>query len=250
MPHRLLAAVLAAAFAASVAERPVAAERLAELVRLPAPAGLARLLLPPAPPEHVPLVILLPDAVGEDGRAEPYAEALSWRGIASLTLGLAEDADAPDAPATEPASTPAAGQAALRWAAGSGFARIGLLGFGAGGRAALAEAGGHPVAALYPGCHGLAPAPGATGLLVVGAEAPDAAACVGLRLPQGLVLHVLPAGHGWDVPGTRPGGALLPDPAGGPRLRAEFDPALAAFVAEGIAARFEAALRPGVEAAR
>ena len=48
-----------------------------------------------APPP--PVVILLPDATGDEGRAEAYVDALAARGIASLVLGIEEQEEAPRA---------------------------------------------------------------------------------------------------------------------------------------------------------
>lgn len=221
------------------------AERPAEIVRLPEPAGLGRLLMPPAGGAP-PLVILLPDALGEDGRAEPYAESLSARGIASLALGLGEDRDHPATGPDDPASRPEAVPAALAWAEAAGFdpARLALLGFGAGGRAALAGAEAVPVVALYPGCRGLGFAPLAQALVLHGAEAPDAEACRRLSPPGGVELRALPGlGHGWDVPGAiwpEPG-SKVPDPAGGPRILARMDLGGTLAVAEMVADHLEAA---------
>ncbi|MGG5812090.1 hypothetical protein [Falsiroseomonas sp. CW058] len=216
-------------------------ERPAMLVRLPEPAGLGRLLLPPEG-RTGPLAVLLPDALGDDGRAEPYAEALSARGIASLTLGLAGDADGPGVAGMDPAAAPAAVPVALAWAEAAGFdpGRIALVGFGAGGRAVLAAAAGRPGVALYPGCRGL-PRPAAPAWLLVGEDAPDAAACAGFDAPPGVALRLLPGlGHGWDVPAAGEV-LLLPDPAGDTRLRAQVDLPGAIAVADLVAATIEGA---------
>ena len=223
----------------------LAAERPAELHPLPGPATLGRLLTGKDAPRG-PLVILLPDALGDDGRAEPYAEALEARGIASLTLGLSMDWDAPDAPAVDPAASAAAADAAAAWAMTEGFdpARIGVLGFGAGGRAALEAGGAMPVVALYPGCPGLRVAPGTRALILHGADAPGAAECAALAGTPNVAVQALPGvGHAWDAPGALwPAGHLLRDPAGGPLIRARLDLATTCAVAEAVADHLEAAL--------
>jgi dienelactone hydrolase len=210
-----------------------AGEVPAEFIRLPEPAGLARLVRPAAP--GAPLVVILPDALGEDGRSEAYVDSLLARGIATLALGLVEDADSSMA-GQEPALSPAAVPVARAWAAAEGFGPTGLLGFGLGGRAALA--GGLPAVALYAGCESLS-APAAPALLLQGADA--AAACD--TVPSGLTLRLIPgAGHGWDAPGALwpSPGPLLPDPAGGPRrLRARADLAVTLEAAETAADWFE-----------
>jgi dienelactone hydrolase len=224
---------------------PALAERAAELHDLPEPASLGRLLAA-SDDTRGALVILLPDALGEDGRAEPYAEALVERGIASLVIGLGMDRDDPNAPATDPAASAAAADAAASWAETAGFdpARIGLLGFGAGGRALLEAGGDRPVVALYPGCPGPRIAPGARALVLLGAEAPGAADCAALTDTSGVTVRALPRlGHGWDAPGALwPAGQLLPDPAGGPLLRARMDVGATLEVAETVADWFDARL--------
>jgi len=208
----------------------------AEMIRLPEPAGLARLVRPQA---AAPLVVILPDALGDDGRAEPYVDSLLARGIATLTLGLGEAADAATTP-TDPAAAPAAIAPALAWARATGFdaARLGVLGFGLGGRAALAGAEGVPAVALYPGCAVLPDATGPALVLMGEAACPSPPATP-------LTLRLIPgAGHAWDAPGAlwpSPGPAL-PDPAGGPRLPARADHAVTLLAAEAIADWFEMAL--------
>jgi dienelactone hydrolase len=223
MRHALLPLLLLALPAA-------AQERPAALLDLPGPAGLARLVAPEA--AGAPLVILLPDALGEDGRSEAYVDSLLARGIATLALGLGDEPDAavPFGPARD-------------WAVARGHDAIGVLGFGLGGRIALAEAEGLPAAALYPGCRDLPAAEAGPALVLQGADA--AAGCE--RLPPGLTLRLLPgAGHGWDAPGAfwPSPGPLLPDPAGGPRLRARFDPDTTLTAAEAVADWFEHHLAP------
>lgn len=223
-----------------------AGETPAELIRLPEPAGLARLVRPDgavAPP----LVVVLPDALGEDGRSEPYVDSLLARGIATLVLGLGDDLESPTAP-VEPAAAPGALAPAMAWARAEGFApeATGVLGFGLGGRAALVGADGLPAVALYPGCRDLA-LPGSGPALVLQGE--DAAeGCAALTAPPRVTFRLLPdAGHGWDAPGAiwPSPGPLLPDPAGGGLLRSRADLTVTLTAAEAIADWFEAALLSG-----
>ncbi|AWV21490.1 Hypothetical protein RADP37_05272 [Roseomonas mucosa] len=219
------AALLLAAVLALTAAAPASAQVAVEIVALPAPAGLARLLRPVGA-AHPPLVILLPEAAGADGRDEAYADALLARGIATLTLGLGEGDEVSGA-GLDAGTRPGAAAAAQGWADRAGFDRaaIGVVGFGLGGRRALAEAAGGPVVALYPRCHNL-PWPATWPVLIL-QGALDADGCGALAERPGISLRLLPdAGHGWDVPaGSRPGApALLPDPAGGERLPAVHDP--------------------------
>lgn len=219
-----------------------AGETPAELVRLPEPAGLARLVRPVgavAPP----LVVVLPDAIGEDGRSEPYVDSLLARGIATLALGVGADPDTAQQQ-VEPAASAAGLAAALDWARAAGFdpGATGAMGFGLGGRAALAGSGGLPAVALYPGCANL-PMPASPALVQQGAE--EAATCGEVIAGAEMALRLLPgAGHGWDAPGAIwPSlGPLLPDPAGGPRRQARADHAVTLLAAEAAADWFEALL--------
>lgn len=224
---------------------PAAAQPAAELVRIGEPAGLGRLVRPEGV-RDAPLVVLLPDALGDDGRSEPYVDSLLARGIASLVLGLEDDAAAKDGP--EPAAAPAALAPALAWALGTGIpaARIGVMGFGLGARAALEAAGALPAAALYPRCAGLAAKPGRA--VILQGEA-DAAGCGGLDLPAGVAFRLMrDAGHAWDAPGAiwPSPGPILPDPAGGARLQAHPDLPATLLAAEFLADWFQAALGSGV----
>lgn len=219
------AAPMLAAVIALTAVAPASAQVAVEIVALPAPAGLARLLRP-AGVAHPPVVILLPEGAGDDGRDEAYADALLARGIATLTLGLGEGDEISGA-GLDAGTRPGAVATARGWADRAGFAAtgIGVVGFGLGGRRALAEAAGEPVAALYPRCHDL-PWP-ATGPVLILQGALDAAGCGALAERPGISLRLLPdTDHGWDVPaGSRPGApALLPDPAGAGRLPAVHNP--------------------------
>jgi dienelactone hydrolase len=207
-------------------------------------AGVLASLVLPGPGAAAALVVLLPDAGGEQGRAEPYAEALARRGIASLVLGI-EDQEG-DRPSESPRPAALALDLARAWAAGQapllGGAGIAVIGFGAGARVALGVEDA-PVVALDPGCRGLAlpPAP-RRALLVHGLAAADAAECTAVEGVERLPLPGI--GHGWDLPVVAaPGGALLPDPAGPGRRRASPDPIATAAVAEAVASWIEASLR-------
>jgi len=229
------------AFLLGLLSAPAAAEEPAGVpTQLPQPAGIARLVVPRDAPD-APLVVILPDALGDDGRAEPYVASLLARGIATLLLGLGEDRDGPG-PADDPAASPEALTVVRDWAIDTAHphARIGVLGFGLGARAALAAAIVEPVAALYPRCVGL-PVPMARRALILQGEA-SAEGCDVLDLPDGVALRMLPgAGHGWDVPGAiwPSPGPLLPDPAGGARLLAVMELQATLRAAERVADWFE-----------
>lgn len=249
----LTAALLAAMPVAIAAPPPL--EPPAEIVHLPAPAGFGQIVFPVEPAGDPAVVVLMPDALGEDGRSAPYQEALLARGLAVLVLGLGDDADGSD-PAIEPASTPAAVRAMLDWLDRDGRftpGRVGLIGFGAGGRAVLEAGIGRHVVALYPGCRGLDLQGLGPALALHGTEAPDAAACTALSPPPGVLLAaVLGAGHAWDVPGAiwAENGPILPDPAGGGRIPSMPDLMVTQQVAETLAAHFEHLLLRTAEAAR
>lgn len=213
------------------------------LIQLPAAAGPGRLVRPERRAE-IGLVILLPDMLGDDGRAEHYVDSLLARGIATLTLGLGEGNETRPPP-RDPGSTPEAVTATLRWARQQGIAtaRIALAGFGIGGRAALLRAEGRPVAALYPRCNAL-DMPEEVEAMVIQGDA-DAEGCPAVAALPGVALRLIPgAGHGWDVPGgARPGaGVLVDDPAGSGRIRASTDHGATLIAAEALADWFESRL--------
>jgi hypothetical protein len=237
LASRRAAAAALAAIAAALLSGPAAAEAP------PAPEPPAwrstgtvasRLTLPPGrrarpgpdgdPP---PVVFVLPDEAWDPRRAHPYLDRLSLGGVAVLELWAGDDGDF--------------GVAEARDAMASAIeelridpSRVALLGFGAGGRLALALAGPHrPAAALYPACQG-APVPHAAARVMVlhPDEASEARGCAELvggsetkssgRVSPG-------AGHGWDVVGEPLDRyeTLLPHP-GAPRtlsrrLRARSD---------------------------
>jgi dienelactone hydrolase len=194
----------------------------------PAIAGV--LSLPSAPAgARLPAVVVLPDALGPDGRADAYVVALNAAGLLVLEIHAEPAAEsaamAARALARDPRVLPG---------------RIGLLGFGAGGRAALLAR--DPVAAratLYPGCIGLEAelarqeAAIASPILLLHGDRDAAnprAACA--ELVSALAIQaraeraeIAGAGYAWDRPGFGPEGpALLPRPDGVGRIRAAHDP--------------------------
>ncbi|WP_376087108.1 dienelactone hydrolase family protein [Roseomonas sp. CCTCC AB2023176] len=172
---------------------------------------------------RAPVVILVHDEGGPDGRVGALAAWLGEQGFATLELDLAS----PDDEALPvPANAGPAGRdlldvlAAMAELEAVDQGRIALLGLGRGGRAALhalalsdLSTGPRPAAAvaLYPGCRALAaegfalaPGYGVPALiLAAGADADDAAeACAALRgtAPDRIALHVLPGAHyAWDA---------------------------------------------------
>ena len=246
----LAAAALFATGGARAWTSPPSLEAPPELIDLAAPVGPGRLVVPVrfgTPDATLPVVVILPDALGEDGRAEPYVEALLSRGFAVLALEV-------DLPAAGEGGSAAAARLAASWASRDARLdadRIGLLGFGAGARAALGGGQGRPVVALYPGCRGLELAEAGPALILYGTEAGDALTCAGLAVPPEVELRAMPgAGHGWDVVGTLwLAGMLLPDPGGG-RQRAVPNPRATLDAAEMTADHFEAAFGASRSAGR
>jgi dienelactone hydrolase len=239
--------LLAATLIAMLSNTSARGEVQAEIILLPPPVGPSRLILPPGV-ELPALVIMLPDALGEDGRSEAYVGSLLARGIGSVVLGLGEDVDHAMT-ALEPAASPDAVAPAIAWAQDGGMPiqRIGLMGFGLGGRAVLAAGTDRPVAALYPGCAGLPLPAAAPALVLQGKDRSEA--CAGLPPRAGFTLHLLAgAGHGWDAPGAiwPSPGPMLPDPVDpGRRLRARADLDATLMAAELVADWFEAQLSTG-----
>ena len=225
---------LALALAWSLA---AAAQPLPTFHDLPAPAGLARFTLPGEGLAPVPVVVMLPDATGEQGRSEFYAEALARYGIASLALGIEDESGLH---AVVPASGPGAVPVALAWVAAQAPildpGAVAVLGFGAGAQAALA-ASARIAVGVDPDCVGLRVAPRPRTLLLHGSAAGDAAACQARGAEPRIVAYSLRGlGHGWDLPVlAAPGSALLPHPSGEGRRRARPDPIAAEAVAELVA---------------
>ena len=184
-----------------------------------------------------PAVLILPDALGADGRAVPYVESLLGAGIAVLEL---RDASAE------------AARAALALLASDPrieAPRLGVLGFGQGARLALGLPGADARALLYPGCAFLPVPETARGavLLLHGAEDPanPAPACASLaarlraRGAEAVVREIPGAGYAWDYPalGQAPA-ALLPAAGGAERLHVRPWPSMAAQSAAKVAGFF------------
>jgi dienelactone hydrolase len=197
-------------------------------VQLPAPAGTAQLVLPAEGHAPAPLVLVMPDALGEEGRAEAYVVALAARGIATLVVGLDGDPELPQPP-RDRASEAAVVAVAQAWALGQAGlraeGRIGVLGFGAGARGALAAPAAGPTVALYPGCAGLELPTWRPVLVLQGDDAPDAPACAALEEPPAASIQALRgAGHAWDArPGAEGRGDRIPAPDGEGRVLAKPD---------------------------
>lgn len=202
-----------------------------------------------------PIVILLSDGPGVDGRADVYARRLLGVGIAVLDADFGSAIGTESAPAA-PHPIPAARRldavlSALADDPEIDPARIVAVGIGEGARVLLlARAGGTPLAAavlLYPGCDAPMQAAaqqdrsalaGLPVLLMHGDADPVnlPAACAGLAAALGgqgaRVSHrvLRDATYAWDMPrnGAPGGSTLLPDPTGAwERLRAEPDAARA-----------------------
>jgi len=217
-----------------------------EIVELPHPFAPALLTMPTrafgAGARGV--VIMVPDVVGQDGRATPYVEALLAHGIATIEIDVG--GDGPRHPGDVEAVLAVARQQVM------GDARfrvlpIGVLGFGDGGRAALAWSGTVPVAALYPHCAAIPalPVPEAVEdrapllLLHPATDATDrpgaCARLVDAFGPGGFRHAYGDATPGWDIP---PGGALT-----GPTLQPRDVPS---YDGGADAVRYRATYREGV----
>jgi dienelactone hydrolase len=207
----------------------------------------ARLIVPEAPPPW-PAVVVLQDTLGPDGRSEAYAAQLAAAGIAVLDLiSDGNDADRLVEAAALLDRDP-------RIAAG----RLGLLGFGAGGAAALAAPARFGArAALYPGCgtlpaEGYLPGPGEAVLLLHGDADPAnrpadcEAVARGLAQPGASIRRIAyrAATYAWDRP---PHGldarSLLPWPGRAQRVASRAWPELAAMSAAQVAGFFATHLR-------
>lgn len=185
--------------------------RADEVPFLSTPQGSVWLFLPPGGGgSRHPVVLILADRSGPDGRAVPYVDYLLEAGIAVLELG----SDDPDA-AVSLLTPPRLRAIALDLAPGRlNTSLIGILGFGGGGRAALTAPAEVPVAALYPSCTGLSPSPRVAPALLLHPDDPAEAAACRRITPRAEAIRG--ATHGWDHwQGMREGGtALLPHPDG------------------------------------
>jgi dienelactone hydrolase len=191
-------------------------------------AGPVHVALPPA--AALPLVIILPDSMGRDRRGVAYAERLNAAGIATIEPDPSGGEDIAEEPARQLATVLATAVADPRFDS----RRIGLLGFGRGGRVALAGAEGRPVAALYPGCRPLPSEVSAGPILLLEAGGLDEVEgdCDAFRRALGTQAthHLYPgATYAWDY---ADGAWLdsvqrLPSPDGASRLLSRSDPALA-----------------------
>lgn len=158
-----------------------------------------------------PVVFVLPDDIWDTRRAWTYIDQLSLHGMAVVELF-------PDQDQHLSLDEARAAIASATDELGLEPSRVALLGFGTGGRLALALAGpDRPAAALYPVCQGLpAPQPGARVLVLHPDEASEAQRCAALTIgrPEARSSRASAgAGHGWDVVGERiDGRTLLPHP--------------------------------------
>ncbi|MBS7813527.1 dienelactone hydrolase family protein [Roseococcus pinisoli] len=213
MKHILAAAVLAAL--SMGAPRAEGSERFPPHDH---PAIIGVLSLPHAPAEErAAAVLVLPDTLGPDRRADPYVDALNAAGLMVLEVDLEAVAETAQLSLTDAAALVLQElERDPRVVEG----RIALLGFGAGGRAALQVSGDVARVALYPGCAGLGPLPEAPRLIVHGdadaANRPEDCQRLG-----GARTEIPGAGYAWDrPPHGAEGPVLLPRPDGPGRLPA------------------------------
>ncbi len=203
---------------------------------LPTPVGPVLLVLPAAAAEAdrrrpSPVVLALPDAPGPDRRGRPYLDLLNAGGVATVEFLPAGDDGVAPPPSADALAAVLAALAAEPRVDGS---RLGVLAFGAGGRAALREPAlaGAPTVLLYPGCARLPPPPENRPLLLLHggvdrADPPGACArwAAALAVRRHEYLH---ATYAWDFSDGpwADGLALLPSPGeAGRRVWARADPA-------------------------
>lgn len=235
----LAAPLLLATLAAALLPKAGWAERT---VLLPStgPIGVLRLALPdPLTLTPFPVVLLLADGPDDVGRADPVVDRLLERGIAVIEANVEEGYPGDPDPA---GLAEALEEAAPGWLAP---ARLGVLGFGAGARAALLWPAGVSVAALYPACAGTPIRVVAEGALVLHADDPtERAACARLPVRAAAVpgaTHAWDHRHGPDEQAT----ARLPHPDGvGARLFARRYPWAVEHAADRVAAHFARTLLP------
>jgi hypothetical protein len=209
------------------------------------PDGVVLLVVPEGTERPSPVVLVLPDALGPDGRSHAYLELLNAQGIATVEALPASD----DGRGTMPdfrENSPAGILVALSADPRVDPSRLGVLAFGAGGQVALRDPAlaRAPTALLYPGCDRLPrPPDNRPALLLHGgvdrADPPGAcarwAAAGGWLVRRHEYTH---ATYAWDFSDGpwSDGLALLPSP-GDPERRvwARADPATTADAAARVA---------------
>lgn len=240
--------------------RPAAGRLSIEDLGMPTAIGdvhgeLGLMTLPPATADGsgLPAVLLVHDTLGPDLRSLAYVEQLAAAGV--LVLEIAPESD------DSAVAVVRRGVAALTAHPQVDAARIGLLAFGGGARAAIiASSGQDPFAAravLYPGCgtllRDLPEAPAAQGrlLLMHGGDDPANAEADCAALAQRLAGRLPPrrlafagATYGWDFPSADALAPwLYPAPGRDDRVRIRPWPALTALSAGEAAAFLASALR-------
>jgi hypothetical protein len=218
---------LLAACAAILLQNAAAADVQVEVTPTDGPAAALRLSLPEGLPGPFGFVVVLPDSLGADQRAKPYLDRLASYGLATLEVELADPWPTDREPVPVAEQLAGALAQALGFAAGDprlDAARIGLLGFGAGGRAVLRDTRGLPGVALYPGCDfALNPAEGPV-LLLYGELEEGAAACPAnvLEAEGGQAIGLPGTTASWDAPASIIADAVTmwPHPAGQGRVLA------------------------------
>lgn len=204
-------------------------------------------------------MILLGDAIGQDGRTRLYAERLLSAGFAVLDADFDEtsgDGAGPGLETVPPAHRLPLALAALRGVPEADARRTGVLGFGEGGRAVLSSPPGtlDALAAavlVYPWCdaaliadaarHGGVARGGHPPILLAhgDADASETPGCAAVEAALGgsaggasrLVVHG--AGYGWDAEPAAGRRIMLQDPACPTRHReAHPDPARAQLALE------------------
>jgi len=197
------------------------------------------LILPPgAADRRTPVVVILPDMLGQDARSGAYVDQLLGAGFAVLDLVWSDEwelASVLDALAAHPRILPDS---------------ISLMGFGSGARTVARWTGRVDARVLlYPGCAGVAPAAmrGERVLLMHGdadqANPAHACAALGARIASEaseLHLRAYPgATYAWDRPAFPAERVnLLPTPDGAGRVPSVAWPELAALSAAEVAGFF------------